>query len=136
MKQSVLVIGLGRFGTAAARELMRLGHDVLAVDSDEAAVNEIAPEVTQALQLDAADLEALKGIGAGEFDHAIVAISGRANRACSRRWRSSSSASATSLPRPGPRSTVPSSNASARIASCSPSARWACASPTCSPTRT
>ena len=77
MKHSVLVIGLGRFGTAAARELMRLGHDVLAVDSDEAAVNEIAPEVTQALQLDAADLEALKGIGAGEFDHAIVAISGQ-----------------------------------------------------------
>ena len=77
MKQSVLVIGLGRFGTAAARELMRLGHDVLAVDSSEAAVNEIAPEVTQALQLDAADLEALKGIGAGEFDHAIVAISGQ-----------------------------------------------------------
>jgi trk system potassium uptake protein len=77
MKQSVLVIGLGRFGSAAARELMRLGHDVLAVDRDEAAVNEIAPEVTQALQLDAADLEALKGIGAGEFDHAIVAISGQ-----------------------------------------------------------
>ena len=33
--------------------------------------------MTQALQLDAADLEALKGIGAGEFDHAIVAISGQ-----------------------------------------------------------
>ena len=77
MKQSVLVIGLGRFGSAAARELMRLGHDVLAVDSDEAAVSEIASDVTQALQLDAADLEALKGIGAGEFDHAIVAISGQ-----------------------------------------------------------
>ena len=30
MKQSVLVIGLGRFGTAAARELMALGHEVLA----------------------------------------------------------------------------------------------------------
>ena len=59
MKQSVLVIGLGRFGSAAARELMRLGHDVLAVDRDEAAVNEHAPVVTQALQLDAADLEAL-----------------------------------------------------------------------------
>jgi trk system potassium uptake protein len=76
MKQSVLVIGLGRFGSAAARELMRLGHDVLAVDRDETAVSEVAPDVTQALQLDAADIEALKGIGAGEFDHAIVAISG------------------------------------------------------------
>jgi trk/ktr system potassium uptake protein len=78
MKQSVLVIGLGRFGSAAARELMRLGHDVLAVDRDEAVINEIAPEVTHALQLDATDVDALKGIGAAEFDHAIVAISGDA----------------------------------------------------------
>lgn len=75
MKHSVLVIGLGRFGTSAARELMRLGHDVLAVDRDEQPVNDIAPVVTQALQADASDVDALKAIGAGEFDHAIVAIS-------------------------------------------------------------
>ena len=75
MKHSVLVIGLGRFGTSAARELMRLGHDVLAVDRDEQPVNDIAPLVTQALQADASDVDALKAIGAGEFDHAIVAIS-------------------------------------------------------------
>jgi trk/ktr system potassium uptake protein len=78
MKQSVLVIGLGRFGSAAALELMRLGHDVLAVDRDEAVVNDMAPQVTHALQLDATDIDALKGIGAAEFDHAIVAISGNA----------------------------------------------------------
>ena len=42
MKTSVLVIGLGRFGSAAARELMALGHEVLVVDRDEARVNEIA----------------------------------------------------------------------------------------------
>ena len=75
MKTSVLVIGLGRFGTAAARELMRLGHEVLAVDGNEAIVNEIAPDVTHAVQLDAADEGALRAIGAAEFDHAIVAIS-------------------------------------------------------------
>ena len=78
MKHSVLVIGLGRFGTGAVRELMRLGHEVLAVDSDESRVNDVAPEVTHAVQLDATDLDALKGIGAGDFDHAIVAISGAA----------------------------------------------------------
>ncbi len=75
MKTSVLVIGLGRFGASAARELMRLGHEVLAVDSNESIVNEIAPEVTHAVQLDAADEGALRAIGAAEFDHAIVAIS-------------------------------------------------------------
>jgi len=75
MKTSVLVIGLGRFGAAAARELIALGHEVLAVDRDEAIVNEIAPEVTHAVQLDAADEAALRAIGAPEFEHAIVAIS-------------------------------------------------------------
>jgi trk system potassium uptake protein len=75
MKHSVLVIGLGRFGTAAARELMRLGHEVLAIDTSEARVNDMAPEVTHAMQLDAADDDALRAVGAHEFDHAIVAIS-------------------------------------------------------------
>ena len=75
MKHSVLVIGLGRFGTAAARELTALGHEVLAIDSSEARVNEVAPEVTHAIELDASEEDALKAVGAGEFEHAIVAIS-------------------------------------------------------------
>lgn len=75
MKQSVLVIGLGRFGSAAALELMELGHEVLAVDIDEAVVNGIAPDVTHAAQLDASDEKALKAVGAAEFSLAIVAIS-------------------------------------------------------------
>ena len=75
MKHSVLVIGLGRFGSAAAHELVALGHEVLAIDSDETRVNEIAPHVTRALQLDATDPEALRAVGAADFDHAIVAIS-------------------------------------------------------------
>jgi trk system potassium uptake protein TrkA len=78
MKQSVLVIGLGRFGTAAARELMSLGHEVLVVDRDEARVNDVAPDVTHAVQADASDEDALRSLGAGDFDHAIVAISGDA----------------------------------------------------------
>jgi trk system potassium uptake protein TrkA len=76
MKHSVLVVGLGRFGTAAALELMRLGHEVLAVDASEARVNELAADVTHAIQLDASDEHALKTVGASEFQHAIVAISG------------------------------------------------------------
>ncbi len=75
MKHAVLVLGLGRFGSAAARGLMSLGHEVLAIDSNEAIVNDIAPDVTHAMQLDAADEQALRAVGAAEFDHAIVAIS-------------------------------------------------------------
>lgn len=75
MKHSVIVIGLGRFGSAAARELMALGHEVLAIDDSEAKVNDIAAEVTHAVQLDASDEQALRDVGAGDFEHAIVAIS-------------------------------------------------------------
>lgn len=73
--QQVLVVGLGRFGSAVARELERLGNQVLAVDRSEQRVNDIAPDVTHALQLDAADEEALRSAGAGDFGSAIVAIS-------------------------------------------------------------
>ena len=75
MKPSVLVVGLGRFGSAAALELMALGHEVLALDRDEAVVNDIAPEVTHAAQLNATDEAALKSVGAGDFEFAIIAIS-------------------------------------------------------------
>lgn len=73
--RQVLVVGLGRFGSAVARELERLGNEVLAIDRSEQRVNDIAPDVTHALQLDAADEDALRSAGAAEFPTAIVAIS-------------------------------------------------------------
>ncbi len=73
--EQVVVIGLGRFGSAVARELERLGHQVLAIDRSEQLVNEMAPDVTHALQLDAADEDALRSVGAADFNTAIVAIS-------------------------------------------------------------
>lgn len=77
-RQQVLVIGLGRFGSAVARELERLGHEVLAIDAREQAVNEIAPDVTHALQMDASDEAALRDAGAQDFQTGIVAISSAA----------------------------------------------------------
>lgn len=75
MRHQVLVIGLGRFGTAVALELAELGHEVLALDQSEDAVNEIAPKVTHAVQVDAADEDALRAVGAADFRFAVVAIS-------------------------------------------------------------
>jgi trk system potassium uptake protein TrkA len=74
-REQVMVIGLGRFGSAVARELERLGHQVLAIDRSEQQVNDISSDVTHALQLDAADEDALRSAGAGDFQTAIVAIS-------------------------------------------------------------
>ena len=73
--EQVMVIGLGRFGSALARELERLGHEVMAVDRNEQRVNDIAPEVTHALQLDASDEDALRAAGAADFNTAVVSIS-------------------------------------------------------------
>lgn len=75
MGEQVMVVGLGRFGSAVARELHALGHEVLAVDASESIVNDIAPEVTHALQLDASDENALRAAGAAEFGTAVVAMS-------------------------------------------------------------
>jgi trk system potassium uptake protein TrkA len=75
MKQQVMVVGLGRFGSAVARELHALGHEVLAVDASESVVNDIAPEVTHAVQLDASDENALRAAGAADFPTAVVAMS-------------------------------------------------------------
>ena len=73
--EQVVVIGLGRFGSAVALELERLGHEVLAIDRSEQRVNDIAGDVTHTLELDAADEDALRGAGAADFTTAIVAIS-------------------------------------------------------------
>jgi len=69
-----LVLGLGRFGTSVARTLCELGQEVLAVDADEDLVNAIAPYVTQAMQLDATDEEALNSLDVNSFDVAIASI--------------------------------------------------------------
>ena len=40
MKRQFAVIGLGRFGTSVALTLQSLGHDVLAIDSDDEQVQQ------------------------------------------------------------------------------------------------
>ena len=57
-----------------AKALASLGQEVLAVDSDEALVNDIAPYVTHAVQADATDEKALAALGIRNFDVAVVTI--------------------------------------------------------------
>ncbi len=68
------VIGLGRFGSSVARTLSDRGFEVLAIDSDEARVSEACEFCAHAVQLDATDERALKEVGIGDFDVAIVSI--------------------------------------------------------------
>jgi trk system potassium uptake protein len=72
--RQIMVLGTGRFGSAIARELERLGNEVLAMDRDPRATEAIADHVTHALTADVTDQEVLRGFGPHEFDAAVVAI--------------------------------------------------------------
>jgi trk system potassium uptake protein TrkA len=72
--QQFLVIGAGRFGAAVATTLYRLGHEVVAVDRSEDAVEAIMNQVTHAAIVDATDEEALRKLGVANFDAVVVAI--------------------------------------------------------------
>lgn len=74
MKQYI-VIGCGRFGASLATKMHYLGNEVMIVDKNEDAIQSIADEVTHAAILDVTDENALKTIGLGNFDVAIIAIS-------------------------------------------------------------
>lgn len=69
-----IVIGLGKFGQSVAKTLYQLGYDVLAVDDDEAIVQEISDQVTHAVQMDATDEYSLRTLGIRNFDVAVVSI--------------------------------------------------------------
>lgn len=71
MKRFV-VIGLGNFGAAVAESLYAARHDVVAVDTDEAAVDRIALHVTRAAVGDGKDVRMLEKVGARGADAGIV----------------------------------------------------------------
>ena len=73
-KKQYIVFGAGRFGSALAKKLCELGHEVLAVDSEEERVAAIAPYVTNAIQVGSTDEESMRSLGIRNFDAAVVAI--------------------------------------------------------------
>jgi trk system potassium uptake protein TrkA len=70
----VVVIGLGRFGSAVALSLSRLGHQVLAIEEDAAKVQAYSDRLSHVVQADATNPHALRRLGVDNFNHAIVAI--------------------------------------------------------------
>lgn len=72
--KSYVVIGLGRFGASLARQLCKLGAEVLALDVKGDLVQQVASEVTHAVVGDAQDKEVLRALGVRNMDCAIIAI--------------------------------------------------------------
>lgn len=71
-RHSALVIGLGRFGSAAAERLVALGWEVVGVDINPEVVQDLRDHLAHVVQLDASDMEALATIGVPDFEVCIV----------------------------------------------------------------
>jgi trk system potassium uptake protein TrkA len=73
-QDSVVVIGLGRFGSAVAESLIRLGHEVLAIDESGEIVQSLANQFTHIVQADTTSAGTLRSLGVAEFQRAVVGI--------------------------------------------------------------
>lgn len=74
--KNILLIGIGRFGKHIALQLNKLGHEVMAVDSNEERINSVLPFVTNAQIGDSTNADFLKSLGIGNYDVCIVTIGG------------------------------------------------------------
>ena len=72
--KSYVVIGLGRFGSSLAKQLCKLGAEVLALDIKGDLVQQVAGDVTHAVVGDAQDKEVLRALGVRNLDCAVIAI--------------------------------------------------------------
>lgn len=72
--KSILIIGLGRFGSHIARKLNDMGHEVMAVDNNEERINNALDYVTSAQIGDSTNRAFLESLDVGSFDSCIVAI--------------------------------------------------------------
>ncbi|WP_029251772.1 potassium channel family protein [Paraoerskovia marina] len=71
---SVVVIGLGRFGRSLALELMKSGIEVLGIDAREEVVQALDGHLTHVVRADSTKDEALRQLGVPEYDRAVVGI--------------------------------------------------------------
>ena len=67
-----LVVGLGNFGSSVAESLFAQRHEVIAIDTDEDAVDRVAKYVSRAAVGDAKNLYTLEKIGAKGADAAVI----------------------------------------------------------------
>ncbi|WP_449602924.1 potassium channel family protein [Paenibacillus sp. Marseille-Q9583] len=72
--QQFVVIGLGRFGSSLALELMEMGYEVLGIDHQEERVEDMSDHLTHAVVADATDEGIMRSLGVRNFDCGIVAI--------------------------------------------------------------
>jgi trk system potassium uptake protein TrkA len=70
----IVVIGLGRFGSALASTLVDMGHEVLGLDADPERVQQHAAILTHVAEADTTSEQTLRQLGVGDAVTAVVAI--------------------------------------------------------------
>ena len=73
-QKQYIVVGLGRFGRAIAETLCQDGAEVLGVDCKMDMVERMRDELTQTIQMDAMDRDALETLGVQDFDIVFVTM--------------------------------------------------------------
>jgi trk system potassium uptake protein TrkA len=70
----IAVLGLGRFGSSLALELMQQNWEVIGVDADPAVVQTYADQLTHAAVANTTDEVVLRQLGVHDMAHAVVGI--------------------------------------------------------------
>ena len=73
-KKTYAVFGLGKYGTAVAKELVEHGMEVIAVDIEERIVNDAAAYLPVCKCADVSDAEVISRLGIGSIDTVIVCM--------------------------------------------------------------
>lgn len=74
MRKKILVIGVGRFGSALIQELHKSKHDIIAIDTDEKRLEEVNDYVVYSVVGDAKEKDVLVELDVTQFDTIAVAI--------------------------------------------------------------
>lgn len=74
-KKEFAVIGLGRFGKTVATSLASSGAQVLVLDQDENALQEVSDAVTHTIRGEATSASTINQLGLGNYDAAVIAMS-------------------------------------------------------------
>lgn len=75
-KTTYAVFGLGRYGTAVARELSENGMELIAVDRDQRIVNDAAAYLPVCKCADVTDPEVIDRLGIASIDTVIICMAG------------------------------------------------------------
>lgn len=74
INKTYAVFGLGRYGLAVAKELVKSGAEVLAVDQDETIVNSAIADIPYCKCADITDAEVINQLGIANYDVVIISM--------------------------------------------------------------